>query len=40
MIKSFGQEGEVDRVRQPWKQMSARGLQPGPVHLVAWQRPR
>ena len=38
MFKSFGQEEEVDLVRQLWKQMSARGLQPGPV--VAWQRPR
>merc|ERR1719284_793780 len=31
MIKSFGQMGDVDRVRELWKQMTARGLQPGPV---------
>ena len=39
MIKSFGQMEEVDRVRELWKQMTARGLQPGVVHWVAWQRP-
>ena len=39
MIKSFGQMEEVDRVRELWKQMTARGLQSGPVHSVAWQRP-
>ena len=39
MIKSFGQKGDVDRVRELWKQMTARGLQPCPVHSVAWQRP-
>ena len=38
-IKSFGQMEEVDRVRELWKQMTVRGLQPGPVHSVAWQRP-
>ena len=31
MIKSFGQMGDVDRVRELWKQMTARGLQPGPL---------
>ena len=31
MIKSFGQIREVDRVRELWKQMTARGLQRGPV---------
>ena len=31
MIKSFGQKGDVDRVRELWKQMTARGMQPGPV---------
>ena len=31
MVKSFGQMGDVDRVRELWKQMTARGLQPGPL---------
>ena len=31
MIKSFGQIEEVDRVRELSKQITARGLQPGPV---------
>ena len=31
VIKSFGQKGDVDRVRELWKQMTAWGLQPGPV---------
>ena len=31
MIKSFGQIKEMDRVRELWKQMTARGLQPDPV---------
>ena len=29
MIRSFGQMGDVDQVRELWKQMTARGLQPG-----------
>ena len=33
MIKSFGQMGDVVRVRELWKQMSARGLQPGPFDV-------
>ena len=31
MIKSFGQMGDVDRVRELWKQMTVRGLQSGPL---------
>ena len=31
MIKSCGQTGDVDRVRELLKQMSARGLQPDPL---------
>ena len=31
MIKSFGQMGDVDRVRELWKQVTGRGLQPGPL---------
>ena len=30
-FKSFGQMGDVDRVREVWKQMTACGLQPGPL---------
>ena len=31
MIKSYGQMGDVDRVRELWKQMTSRGLQPDPL---------
>ena len=31
MIKSYGQVGDVDRVRELWKQMTSRGLQPDPL---------
>ena len=31
MVKYFGQMGVVDRVRELWKQMTPRGLQPGPL---------
>ena len=30
-IKSFGLMGDVDRVRELWKQMTSRGLQPDPL---------
>ena len=31
MIKSSGQLGDVEQVREPWKEMNTRGLQPGLV---------
>ena len=31
LIKSSGQLGDVDRFRELWKEMNARGLQPGPA---------
>ena len=31
MEKIFGQLGVVDRVRKLWKQLTPRGLQPGPL---------
>ena len=31
IVKYFGQMGVVDRVRELWKQLTPRGLQPGPL---------
>ena len=46
MVKCFGQIGVVDRVRELWKQLTLRGLQPGPlafscmtVALVTYEHP-
>ena len=33
MIKSSGHLGDVEQVREPWKEMNARGLQPGSLTM-------